>query len=290
MRHINQTGSIIVAVLITIGSAFGQRTASLADNAALRYWAAFSQLQDSGITDREAQELNSILDRMGPYDPSKYKDLIQKNTPALEIMARGTLLPNCNWGLDYGLGEDVPVDYARKALVLGRLNVLYVIQLYHNDDKDGAIRALAAGLRFSRDLANGGSLFATLIAKDLLVAHLIAVGDALRIGQLSAAQRSQLQNAVAALGNGLDWPTAARRDIEALTSHYAAEPRISEALSHIALTYGDFLKDQSKLPILTEAIKNAPPELAKLIPNPAAVQEQKQELAARLQQTRALLR
>lgn len=88
MRHINQTGSIIVAVLITIGSAFGQRTASLADNAALRYWAAFSQLQDSGITDREAQELNSILDRMGPYDPSKYKDLIQKNTPALEIMAR----------------------------------------------------------------------------------------------------------------------------------------------------------------------------------------------------------
>ena len=290
MRHINQTGSIIVAVLITIGSAFGQRTASLADNAALRYWAAFSQLQDSGITDREAQELNSILDRMGPYDPSKYKDLIQKNTPALEIMARGTLLPKCDWGLDYGLGEDVPVDYARKALVLGRLNVLYVIQLYHNDDKDGAIRALAAGLRFSRDLANGGSLFATLIAKDLLVAHLIAVGDALRIGQLSAAQRSQLQNAVAALGNGLDWATAARRDLEALTSHYTAQPQTSAALDRIALSYSAFLKDLSKLPMLTEAIKKAPPELSKLIPNPEAVQEQKQELANKLQQTRALLR
>jgi hypothetical protein len=289
MKNINMTGSLIVAVLIAIGSAFGQRTTSLADNAALRYWAAFSQVQDSGITDQEAQELNSILDRMGPYDLSNYKDLVQRNTLALEIMARGTLLPNCDWGLDYGLGEDVPVDYARKALVLGRLNVLYLIQLYHSGDKDGAIRALTAGLRFSRDLAKGGSLFATVIAKDLLVTHLIVVGDALRMGQLSVAQRSQLKNALAALGNGLDWPTAAQRDLEALSAHHAAEPRTSAALGRIATSYGAFLKDQAKLPTLIEAINNAPPELANLIPNPKRVQEQKQDLADRLQQTRALL-
>lgn len=289
MKYIGMTGSIIVAVLLAIGSAFGQRTASLADNAALRYWAAFAQIQDSAITDQEAKELNAALDGMGPYDTSKYKDLLQKNTPALAIMARATSLPICDWGLDYGLGENVPVDYARKALVLGRLNILYVMNLYHSGDKDGAIRALAAGLRLSHDVGNGGSLFATLIAKDLLVTHLTAVGDALRMGQLSMAQRSQLQNAVAALGDGLDWPTAAKRDLEGLGARYAQEPRTSAALNRIASSYGAFLKDQSKLPILTEAINDAPPELANLIPNPKRVQEQKRELADRLLQTRALL-
>ena len=289
MKYIGMTGSIIVAVLLAIGSAFGQRTASLADNAALRYWAAFAQIQDSAITDQEARELNAALDGMGPYDTSKYKDLLQKNTLALEIMARATSLPICDWGLDYGLGENVPVDYARKALVLGRLNILYVMNLYHSGDKDGAIRALAAGLRLSHDVGNGGSLFATLIAKDLLDTHLMAVGDALRMGQLSVAQRSQLQNAVAALGDGLDWPTAAKRDLEGLGARYAQEPRTSAALSRIASSYGAFLKDQAKLSILTEAINGAPPELANLIPNPKRVEEQKRELADRLLQTRALL-
>jgi len=45
--------------------------------------------------------------------------LLEKNSLALEIMAWAASLPNCDWGLDYGLGHDLPVDYARKALVLG---------------------------------------------------------------------------------------------------------------------------------------------------------------------------
>src|SRR5207302_858902 len=144
-------------------------------------------------TDQPARELNASLDGTAPYDDSKYKDLLGKNTLALEIMARGTSLSNCDWGLDYGLGEEVPVEYARKALVLGRLNVLYAFHLFIAGNKDGGVHALAAGLKFSHDVANGGTLFATLIAKDLLVSHLRAVADVLHLEQLSATQRSQLQ-------------------------------------------------------------------------------------------------
>jgi hypothetical protein len=276
-------------LFIAIGSAFAQRPASPGDNAALRYWAAFSQIQDSGISDQDAKELNAALETMGPFDMSKYKDLVQKNTLALQVMARGTSLPTCDWGLDYGLGDNVPVDYARKALVLGRLNILYVMNLYHSGDKDGAVRALAAGLRFSHDVANGGSLFATLVAKDLLVTHLVATVDGLRMGQLSSAQRSELQNAVAALGTGLDWSSAAKRDMEALRAHYGAEPRASAALDRIVASYSSFLKDESKLPLLTEAINGAPPKLASVIPNPTRVLEQKQDLTDKLSQARALL-
>ena len=81
-------------------------------NAALRYWAAFSQLQDSALTVAQAKEITTVLDGTANYDAYKYNGLIEKNRLALEIMSRGTLLPQCDWGLDYDLGADLPVEYA----------------------------------------------------------------------------------------------------------------------------------------------------------------------------------
>jgi hypothetical protein len=290
MKYMISVSSIVFVVLLSAISTCAQKSPSLADNAALRYWSAFSAVQDAEITDQEAKELNSVLESMGPYDDSKYKDLLQKNTLALEVMARGTLLSNCDWGLDYGLGEDVPVDYARKALVLGRLNVLYAIHLYHTGNKDGAVHALGAGLRFSHDVGSGGSLFATLIAKDLLVTHLMAVNAALRTEQLSAQQRSRLQNAIAELGDGPDWSAAAKRDLESLRGHSAADAVSSAALTRIISSYVAALDDPSKMSMLNEAIRNAPQQLANLIPNATRVLEQKRDLNSRLLQTRSLLK
>lgn len=288
MKRTIPLSSIALFVLLLASSASAQK--NLADNAALRYWSAFSAIQDSGITDQEAKELNSVLETMGPLDPSKYKDLLEKNTLALEVMARGTLLPHCDWGLDYALGENVPVDYARKALVLGRLNVLYTIHLYHSGDKDAAIRALAAGLRFSHDVGSGGSLFATLVAKDLLATHLMAVNAGLRMGQLSPSQRLQLQNAVAELGDGLDWSAAAKRDLESLRGHYAADAASSATLTRITSSYIAALDDPSKMPALDATVRSAPQQLANLIPAASRILEQKQDLNNRLLQTRSLLR
>jgi hypothetical protein len=289
MKILNTILSMILIALLSAGSALAQRNTSLTENAALRYWSAFSEVQDSGITDQQAKELNAILDGTAPYDDSKYKDLLEKNTLALEIMARATSLPNCDWGLDYGLGHDVPVDYARKALVLGRLNVLNAFHLLKTGNKDGAVRALSAGLRFSHDVGNGGSLFATLIAKDLLTSHLRAVAGALRLEQLSAGQRSQLQTAVARVGEGLDWSMAAKRDLEALRGDYAGNSQTSAALTRIISSYVAALNDESKLPALDQAVQGAPQELANVIPNAKRVLEQKQDLNNTLLQTRALL-
>lgn len=289
MKIFNTIPSMILIALLSAGSALAQRNAALTENAALRYWSAFSEVQDSGITDQQAKELNAILDGTAPYDDSKYKDLLEKNALALEIMARATSLPSCDWGLDYGLGHDVPVDYARKALVLGRLNVLYAFHLLKTGNKDGAVRALAAGLRFSHDVGNGGSLFATLIAKDLLTSHLRAVSGALRLEQLSASQRLQLQMAVARVGEGLDWPMAAKRDLEALRGDYAGNPQTSAALTRIISSYVAALNDESKLSALDQAVQGAPQELANVIPNAKRVMEQKQDLNNTLLQTRAVL-
>ncbi len=246
-------------------------------------------MQDTTISDHQAKELNAILDGTAPYDDAKYTDLIAKNVPALEGMLRGTALSNCDWGLYYGLGENLPVDYARKALVLGRLNVLYALHFLRTGNQDQAVRALAAGLRFSQDVGKGGSLFATLTAKDLLVNHLRAVVAANHLEHRSNVQRSRLREAVARLGEGVDWRNAAKRDLEALRGHFAADTPASRALAEIIKSYIESLRNPSNLPRAQETIDRAPRDLAGLIPNPKKVLEQKQGLSNRLLEIRSIL-
>src|SRR5690349_20241653 len=121
MKTLRVISLMILCAAMQLSSAEAQQNASLADNAALRYWSAFAEMQDSAITDQQAKELNAILDGTAPYDDLKYRDLVEKNKAAVETMARGTAIPNCDWGIDYALGPDAPVDYVRKALTLGRL-------------------------------------------------------------------------------------------------------------------------------------------------------------------------
>src|SRR5260370_12027356 len=158
MNILGLVTSSVLALILPAGLASAQLNGKLGENAALRYWSAFAQMQDSALTDRQAKEVNTMLDGTAPYDDLKYKGLVEKNRPALETMARATVLRNCDWGLDYKLGEDVPVDYARKALALGRLNVLYVFHLLIPRDKPRARNAIIARLQFSPDVANRVSL------------------------------------------------------------------------------------------------------------------------------------
>ena len=282
--------SSVLALILPAGLASAQLNGKLGENAALRYWSAFAQMQDSALTDQQAKELNTMLDGTAPYDDLKYKELVEKNRPALETMARATVLRNCDWGLDYKLGEDVPVDYARKALALGRLNVLYVFHLLIAGDKARAVNAIIAGLQFSQDVANGGSLFATVAAKNLLVIHLRAVAFALHVGELPAGQRIVLQRAVAQLGpKVLNWQSATKRDLESLRGRFSRDPEASAALTRIISSYIGVLNSPANLPALQEVIAGAPERVADLIPNPKRVLEEKQDLADKLSQTRAML-
>ena len=280
--------SAFFAAFLALAPAFAQKNAPLAANAALRYWSAFSQIQDDYLSDPYANQLNAIIDGTAPYDEAKYKDLLEKNKPALEIMAHGTSLPNCDWGLDYALGDDLPVDYARKALVLGRLNALYSFHLFFAGDYDGGVAALVAGLRFSRDIGNGGSLFSTLIAQNLLIAHLRAIDGAIHQGHLSSSQRLRLQNAVAALGeHGLDWESAMKIEMSLLNK---PPWQASIPLENVTKAYGLALRDPSQLPKLEQLLAALPEPLRDVIPQPTKVIEQKQELDDKLAQTAALLR
>src|SRR5260370_12924581 len=287
MKTVRLIAAMIPLVGVSFGTASVQQRARLGENAALRYWSAFAQMQDAAITDQQAKELNLIFDGTTPYDDLKYKELVEKNREALETMIRGTALANCDWGVDEKLGSEAPVDYVRKALALGRLNVLYAFHLAINGDKDGAVRVLSAGLHFSHDVANGGTLFATVAAKNLLAAHLRAVAFVLHMAGLSPAQRSLLRGAIAPLGSdGLDWQSNMKRELEI---PHRLDSQASAALARIIPAYVGVFNNPSSLPELQQVIASAPQSLREIIPNPKRVVEEKQDLTDKLQQTRALL-
>ena len=280
--------SLTLLCAVPICSAFPQQNDQLGQNAALRYWSAFAEMQDSAISDQQAKELSTILDGTAPYQDLKYYELVEKNRAAVETMARGTAIPNCNWGVDYALGQDAPVEYVRKALTLGRLNVLYAFHLGINGDKDGAVRTIAAGVRFSRDVANGGTLFATLVAKNLLATHIRAMAFALHMEQLSSAQKAVLQKALSQLStDGLDWQSAVKREFEIPLPGLDAKG--SSAVAQISTAYQNVVNNPSALSALQQMISSAPQRVRDSMPNPQRVLDEKQDLAEQLRQMRSLL-
>ncbi|HXW90397.1 MAG TPA: hypothetical protein VEK33_07600 [Terriglobales bacterium] len=280
---------IILLLAVQISSASSNRETNLGPNAALLYWTAFSEMQDSAISD--AKELNKVLDGKVPYDDLKYKDLVEKNRFALDIMARGASRPFCDWGLGYGYAEEMgpatPVGYVWKARALGSLNVLYAFHLQAAGERDASVRALAAGILFSHDVANGGTLVSALVAKRLLLAHFNAVALALHTGGLSTTQRLVLQKAIAQLGpEGIDWQSAVHREMEVL---HRADPSDSAALAEIEPVYLKALNNPSTLSALESMRSSAPPALKDIIPNPKRVLDERQELSDKMLQVRSLL-
>jgi hypothetical protein len=267
------------------------------ENAALRYWSAFAQMQDVALTDAQAKQLNRVLDGTAPFVVSAYGDLIARNRTALKTLARGAALPYCDWGIDYGLGTAAPVDYVGKALQLGRLNVLYLLHL-ETSDRAAAVKTLAAGVRFSHDVANGGTLFAALAAKNLLAAHLRVMTLMLQKKDLTASEQATLRNALARIGpDGLDWQAAVKRELAILRGPLPTaegvkklDPQALAALARISNLYVSALGNPSVLPELQNAIADAPQPLPKLIPNPKRVVEEKQNLAEELQKVRSMLK
>ncbi|MGH9735252.1 MAG: hypothetical protein ACRD8A_11765 [Candidatus Acidiferrales bacterium] len=282
---------LLFFLILSATPSVAQRAASPNDNAALRYWSAFSVMQDSAITADQAAELNAVLAGRAEYDDSKFAAVVEKNKLPLEIMARATTLPDCDWGLDDSFGGDEPVEYARNALALGRLNVLYALHLLNTGDTEAGVNTIVAGLYFSRDVANGGTLFATLVADQLITEHLRVVTFAARTANLSAPQRLKLNNAVARLGpDGLDWRSAIDREFQVTRTHFPGNAQAAAAVLRIDEAYVKALQNPSALTEVSEAIHAAPPAVARLIPLPRRVVEDKQALTTEISQARTLLK
>ncbi len=195
-------------VLTSAVATFGQtKLPPETKNAALRYWMAFAELHDADADKSIADLLEKIMGGEGVWDETKLGPIVDVNMESIAIMQRATKLPECDWGLEYSLGPRTPIPFLQmSARALGRLNTLYGIRLAAKGETQKAVDTWLAGIRFSRHLARGGSLLATLVANAALSGDLRALTKAAQGGTLDAAQRSQVAAAIRAVPEtGFDW-------------------------------------------------------------------------------------
>lgn len=179
-------------------------------NAALRYWQAFGELQDPSGDKATADTLEKVSAGDAPWNDS-LSPILDKNLFAIEIMQRATLLPECDWGVEYDQGPRASIAYVPRARVLARLNTLYGIRADEKGDSQKAVEAWLAGIRFSQHLAYGGSLLSSLVAARTLTSNFHALSNATDQGSktLSGRQRQEILTAIQQLPEtGFDWGQA----------------------------------------------------------------------------------
>jgi hypothetical protein len=201
---------LFLAAMFSASVAFAQTEAPAGTtNAALRYWIAFADLQDSSA-DKPTQELlEKTAAGEAAWDEAKLGPILDKNEPAIQAMQRATNLPDCDWGLEYSIGPRASIAPIVRARVMARLNTLYGMRLAAKGESQKALDTWLAGIRFSRHMAEGGSLIFSLMAKMALVSNLNALRNGAQSGLLNGEERAQAAAVVSALPEtGFDWANA----------------------------------------------------------------------------------
>lgn len=175
-------------------------------NAALRYWIAFSLMQDPPADKETTELLNKVASGNAAWDEARLGPIIDANRTAILTMQRATRLPECDWGIEMELGPAAPIPPYAKARVLGNLNVLYGMRQASRHDTNSAVETWLAGVRFAEQLPRGMSLIGTVVGQTVLLANLHALdAEALR-GGLDEKSKAEVTKAVRALPEyGFDW-------------------------------------------------------------------------------------
>jgi hypothetical protein len=222
------------------GLAAAQQSSRPADNAALRYWMAFAQMNDSPISTEDASRMDAIVNGKAPWEEQKFGPLVEQNKDAIETMIRGTQLPYCDWGIEYDRGPEAPIAHLPKARALARLNRLNAERLASAGDYDASIRATIAGIRFAQHMAQNVSFFGALMARAGLIPQLEQARELAASGHLSATQLAQLRAAVQALPEGgFSWPNAAHMEAAAMRQAITTMSRAPDPKALYQTWFGD---------------------------------------------------
>ena len=201
--------TILTFLLSACGLSAAAKHPNETKNAALRYWMAFAEMQDTWADKTTQELLEKTAAGAAAWDESKMAPILDANSDAIGMMQRATKLPECDWGLEYSRLWKASIAYAPRARALARLNTLEGMRQLAKGDSQSAVRTWLAGVRFSQDLTRGGSLIFALMAKNVLLPDLRLLAQAARNGQLNDGEKREVLAAVRTLPeDAFDWGSA----------------------------------------------------------------------------------
>jgi len=90
---------MLCSITALSATAIADSTQKAADNAALRYWMAFAQMNDSQISHADAMRMDAIINSGSAWEEKRFGPIVEQNKAVIETMIRGSQLPYCDWGL-----------------------------------------------------------------------------------------------------------------------------------------------------------------------------------------------
>jgi hypothetical protein len=270
----------VAAVGLLTGAADAQQ--QTAANAALRYWTAFAALQDPPADATTTDLLLRVADGSVVWDEGRLGAILDANSDALEIMGRASSLPSCDWGVEYERGPEAPIPHLAKARVLGRLNVLSGMRLAARGQTSEAVDRWLASVRFSRHLAQGGTLISLFSAQSILIPTLRALAS--EVPRLNTESRSTVDAVIRMLPEtAFDWPDAMRREESVLATGVRLKlvPDVSAQDLATLRTNVSRIADALRLPPDRARAALAGVDLGRLpYPSPLKVNEQRETIRA----------
>ena len=200
----------VVGVLTATGGARAQgKFPTDSDNAALRYWTALTAMRNT-IEDETTQNLLSATIKGDiPWDENRLGPTLDAYADAVQAMQRGAKLRECNWGLDYRLGVNAPVQMVMRARSLERLNSVEGIRELAKGNGKAAVNTWLSGIRFSQDVGRGGPVILALVASAMMIDTFETITAQAKQGKLQPAQKKALYDAIKQLpDDGFDWGIA----------------------------------------------------------------------------------
>jgi len=204
---------LLATILAVLASSCGARAQAKyppeTRNAALLYWAAIAEMNESPDDAAALKALEEALNGHASWSEKGLGSILDANARAIGKMQRATKLPECDWGFEYDRWHRLPepqVVLFMRARHLAELNALYGIRKMAKGESQEAVDAWLAGIRFSQDLARGRTAIFVLVANRMLLPNLHALSGAIRKGQLNEVQKREVYATVSALpDDGLDW-------------------------------------------------------------------------------------